>query len=102
MVEDLAVTVPAAVGGGAAARRVVPADLAEDLVFDAVASLLQQLQVRVALAVARGEAESTHAVHVHEGEVELLEGLIVIPLRKSASAFFSDVSNEGNDATLAR
>lgn len=73
VVEDLAVAVPAAVGGGAAAGRVVPADLAEDLVLAAVAQV-QQLQVRVALAVARCEAEAAHSVHLHEGQVELLGG----------------------------
>lgn len=72
VVEDLAVAVPAAVGGGAAAGRVVSADLAEDLVLAAVAQV-QQLQVRVALAVARREAEAAHAVHLHEGQVELSE-----------------------------
>lgn len=71
VVEDLAVAVPAAVGGGAAAGRVVPADVAEDLVLAAVAQV-QQLQVRVALAVARREAEAPHSVHLHEGQVELL------------------------------
>lgn len=77
MVEDFAVAVPAAVGGGAAAGRVVPADVAEDLmVLAAVAQVqqLQQLQVRVALAVARGEAEAANSVHLHEGQVELLGG----------------------------
>lgn len=34
--QDFAVAVPAAVGGGAPARRVVSADLAEDLAFAAL------------------------------------------------------------------
>lgn len=72
MVEDFAVAVPAAVGGGAAAGRVVPADVAEDLMVFAAVAQVQQLQVRVALAVARGEAEAAHSVHLHEGQVELL------------------------------
>lgn len=68
--QDLAVTVPAAVGGAAAAGRVVSADLAEDL---PLAVLLQvQLQVRVALAVARREAETPHALDLHKRQVELL------------------------------
>lgn len=72
VVEDLAVAVPAAVGGGAAAGRVVAADVGEDLALAAVAQV-QQLQVRVALVVARREAEAAHAVHLHEGQVELAE-----------------------------
>lgn len=75
VVEDFAVAVPAAVGGAAAAGRVVSADVAEDLMLGAagaaLAAQVQQLQVRVALAVARGEAEAAHAVHLHEGQVEL-------------------------------
>lgn len=74
VVEDFAVAVPAAVGGGAAAGRVVPADVAEDLMMLAAVAQVQQLQVRVALAVARGEAEAPHSVHLHEGQVELLGG----------------------------
>lgn len=66
--QDLAVAVPAAVGGGAAAGRVVAADLTEQTlpVLPQV-----QLQVRVALAVTRREAETPHAVNVDEGQVEL-------------------------------
>lgn len=69
MVEDLAVAVPAAVGGGAPTGRVVPADLTEDLPL--VALLQIQRQVRVALAVTRHEAETAHAVDLHKAQVEL-------------------------------
>ena len=69
--QDLAIAVPAAVGGGTAASRVVSADLAEDLAF---AMLLQvQLQVRVALAVTRREAETPHSVDLDKGQVKLCE-----------------------------
>lgn len=67
--QDLAVAVPAAVGGGAATGRVVSADLAEDLAF--VVPQQVQLQVRVALAVTRREAETPHPVDLNEGQVEL-------------------------------
>ena len=67
--QDLAVAVPAAVGGGTATSRVVLADVAEDLAF---AVLLQvQLQVRVALAVARREAETPHSVDLDKCQVKL-------------------------------
>lgn len=66
--QDLAVAVPAAVGGGAATGRVVSADLAEDLAF---VPQQVQLQVRVALAVTRREAETPHPVDLNEGQVEL-------------------------------
>lgn len=68
--QDLAVAVPAAVGGRTATSWVVSADLAEDLPF---AVLLQvQLQVRVALAVTRCEAEMPHPVHLNKGQVKLV------------------------------
>lgn len=71
MGQDLAIAVPAAVGGCAATSWVVFADLAEDLPF---AVLLQvQLQVRVALAVAWCEAETSHSMDLDEGEVKLSE-----------------------------
>lgn len=71
--QDLAIAVPAAVGGTAATSWVVSADLAKDLVF---AGLLQvQLQVRVALAVTWCEAEAPHSVHLNEVQVKLLTGL---------------------------
>lgn len=75
VVQDFAVAVPAAVSGRAATCRMVAANLAEDLVL-AVVAQVQQLQVRVTLAVARGEAEAAHAVHLHEGQVKLLKGQI--------------------------
>lgn len=68
--QDLAVAVPAAVGGSAAAGRVVSADLAEDLAFAVLVQV--QLQVRVALAVARCEAETPHAVDLNKRQVELV------------------------------
>lgn len=67
--QDLAVAVPAAVGGGAAAGRVVSADLAEDLVF----AVLPQVQVRVALAVTRCEAETSNPVDLNKVQVKLVE-----------------------------
>lgn len=68
--QDLAVAVPAAVGGSTATGRVVPADLAKDLAF---ANLPQiQFQVRVTLAVTRCEAEPLDPVHLNEGQVKLL------------------------------
>lgn len=67
--QDFAVAVPAAVGGGAPASRVVSTDLAEDLAFAALPQV--QLQVRVALAVAGREAETPHSVDLHEAQVEL-------------------------------
>lgn len=70
VVQDLAVAVPAAVGGGAATSRMISADLAEDL---ALAGFPQvQLQVRVALAVTRREAETPNAVDLNERQVKLL------------------------------
>lgn len=67
--EDLAIAVPAAVGGQAAAGRVVPADLAEEV----LAVLPQvQLQLGVALAMTRCETEAPDAVHLHEAQVELV------------------------------
>lgn len=67
--QDLAVAVPAAVDGSAAAGRVVSADLAEDLAF----AVLVQVQVRVALAVTRREAETLHTVDLNKCQVELFE-----------------------------
>lgn len=68
--QDLAIAVPAAVGGSTATSWVVSADMAEDLPF---AVLLQvQLQVRVTLAVTGCEAETPHPVHLNEGQVKLV------------------------------
>lgn len=47
----------------------VSADLAEDLAFAVLPHV--QVQVRVALAVTRREAEAPHPVDLHEGQVEL-------------------------------
>lgn len=69
--QDLAVAVPAAVGGGTAASRMVSADLAEDLAFAVLSQL--QLQVRVALAVTRCEAETPHPVDLNKGQVKLVK-----------------------------
>lgn len=69
--QDLAVAVPAAVGGTAAAGRVVSADLAEDLAFAVLVQV--QLQVRVALAVARREAETSHPLDLDKRQVKLFE-----------------------------
>lgn len=69
--QDLAIAVPAAVGGGTAACRVVSADLAENLVFAGLSQV--QLQVRVALAVTRCEAETPHTVDLHKGQVKLVK-----------------------------
>lgn len=68
MGQDLAVAVPAAVGGGTAAGRMVAANLAEELVF----AVLPHVQVRVALAVTRREAETPHPVDLHKGQIKLL------------------------------
>lgn len=70
--QDLAVAVPAAVGGGTAASWVVSADLAKNLPLAALQQV--QLQVRVALAVTRREAETHHAVDLHEVQVKLTGG----------------------------
>lgn len=67
--QDFAVAVPAAVGGGAPASRVVSTDLAENLVFAVLPQV--QLQVRVTLAVARREAETPHSVDLDEVQVKL-------------------------------
>lgn len=72
MAQDFPVAVPAAVGGGAPASRVVSADLAEDLAFAVLPQV--QLQVRVALAVARREAEPAHPVDLNEVQVKLRRG----------------------------
>lgn len=71
MGQNLAVAVPAAVGGGAATSRVVSADVAEDLPFAVLPQV--QLQVRVALAVTWREAETPHPVDLDEGQVKLVE-----------------------------
>ena len=70
MRQDLAIAVPVAVGGPAAAGRVVSADLAEEAL-----TRFSQVQLRVALAVTRREAETTDAVHLHEAQVELGGGM---------------------------
>lgn len=67
--QDFAVAVPAAVGGGAPTSRVVSTDLAEDLAFAVLPEV--QLQVRVALAVTRREAEAPHSVDLNEVQVKL-------------------------------
>lgn len=69
VVQDLAIAVPAAVGGGAATSRMVSTDLAEDLVFAMFSQV--QLQVRVTLAVAWCEAETPHSMDLNEGQVKL-------------------------------
>ena len=69
--QDLAVTVPAAVGGGTATGRVVSADLAEDLAFAGLAQV--QLQVWVTLAVTWCEAETPYPVHFNERQVKLVK-----------------------------
>lgn len=68
--QDLAIAVPAAVGGSATTSRVVSADLAEDLVFAVLQQV--QLQIRVALAVPGREAETHHPVDLHKGQVKLV------------------------------
>lgn len=70
--QNLAVAVPAAVGGGTAASRMVSADLAEDLAFAMLSQVQLQLQVRVALAVTWCEAETPHPVDLNEGQVKLV------------------------------
>lgn len=68
--QDLAVAVPAAVGGSTATSRVVSANLTEDL---SLAGLPQiQLQIRVALAVTRCEAEAANPLDLDERHVELV------------------------------
>lgn len=67
--QGLAIAVPAAVGGGTAASRVVSADLAEDLPL----AVLVQVQVRVALAVTRSEAETLHPVDLNKSHVKLVK-----------------------------
>lgn len=69
--QNLAVAVPAAVGGGTAASRMVSAYLAEDLVFAILSQV--QLQVWVGLAVTWCEAETPHPVDLNEGQVKLVE-----------------------------
>lgn len=69
MGEDLAVTVPAAVGRATAAGRVVSADLAEEPL-----AILPQVQLGVTLAVAWREAEAPHTVHLYKGHVKLKGG----------------------------
>lgn len=70
--QDFAVAVPAAVGGGAPASRVVSTDLAEDLAFAVLPQV--QLQVRVTLAVTRCEAETPHPMDLDEVQVKLSSG----------------------------
>lgn len=71
MGQDLAIAVPAAVGGCTATSWVVFADLAEDL---PLAILMQvQLQVRVALAVTWHETKTPHSMDLNEGKVKLIE-----------------------------
>lgn len=68
--QDLAIAVPAAVGGCTATSWVVFADLAEDL---PLAILMEvQLQVRVALAVTWHETETPHSMDLNEGKVKLV------------------------------
>lgn len=68
--QDLPIAVPAAVGGGTAASRMISADLAEDLAFATLPQI--QLQVRVALAVTWCEAEAPYPVDLDEGQVKLV------------------------------
>ena len=65
--QDFAVAVPAAVGRRTAAGRVISADLAEDLVLP----VLPQVEVRVALAVTGGEAETPYPVDLNKVQVKL-------------------------------
>lgn len=69
--QDLAIAVPAAVGGRTAASRVVSADLAENLAFAVLVQV--QLQVRVTLAVTRCEAETPHSMDFNKSQVELVK-----------------------------
>lgn len=69
--QDLAIAVPAAVGGGTAASRMVSADLAEDLAFTMFLQI--QLQVWVALAVTWCEAETSHPVDLNECQIKLVK-----------------------------
>lgn len=69
--EDLAIAVPAAERGPAAAGLVVATDVAEDLVALGVSQQIQ-LQVRVTLAVMWREAEATNAVNFHKVQIKLL------------------------------
>lgn len=71
VVQDFAVAVPAAVGGGASASRVVSAYLTKDLMFAILAQV--QLQVRVTLAVTWCEEETTHPVDLNEVQIKLVE-----------------------------
>lgn len=72
VVEDLAVAVPAAERGPAAAGRVVAADVAEDLAALGVFQQVQ-LQVWVTLAAMRCEAETPNAVNFHKVQVKLIK-----------------------------
>lgn len=69
MVEDFAVAVPAAVGGGTAAGRVISTDLAKDLMFSILSQV--QLEVRVTLAVAWCEAKMPYPVNLDKGQIKL-------------------------------
>lgn len=71
VVQDFAVTVPAAVGGGTATSRMVSTDLAEDLVFAILPQV--QLQVGVALAVTWCEAETPYPMDLNEGQIKLVK-----------------------------